>query len=621
MTIIAKFDPIWDNQSNLGSFSERQFFTVQLATRNRSVTHVPISTNALDCGSFSSHIVSITINGVATTFFIAGTTVVFAPTTAISSVIEIISSKPNTISLLCENLPPGVSVSSSGLISGPLGAIASPADTTEFNFVLRASNASSRVADMAFVISGTRLSSDFIDMSLLPEVVFDPLVNSDSNLTGMITGINYIPLGFYQPSQSVAYSIDAINGAGAPALISIDPSFFVLDNDNMKYTGPPDGLELSGTEIVGQIAAATPPGLYLFRVQGTIQSLVFGIEVIPYAGIAYAPPETLRWLTLPYLGSIEEGVPCYLSVTAVTDRSPVCYSLLARSSNFPPGLMLAPTGEITGKLAYGLSNASYAFTIRATLGSLFIDRDFTLSVVSKYNSLTVYDIGFALEMQQADAFAAPYASIITQQLLFRADDNNFGMATPFIYLFAGIDGTLDLTSVLHPELLPAITNNSYFAPIRFMLGEHIGTTVNDSRGNPVYDVVYRKLYEFDADGGGFTTGNTPVASPVLYPQSRVSGGIYVFPVCTRNMRCKLLATFGFATNTNSNILGPSGGENPPLWMRGNYVPALPIAFVLPGTAMKIAAALNASSIVAPNGVVYTFDRLYCGGGVTKYLEL
>lgn len=611
MTTIAKFAPIWNSTSNLGSFIEGSAISIQLHTQNQSKVSVPINTDALDCTIFASGVSTLIINNTVTTFSMAGTTIVFPSTTATSTSIKINSTNSNIISLLCGNLPPGLALSSNGLISGTLGAII-PFGTTTFEFVLRATNANGITTDMTFVFSGTSESYlETFNMSLLPSPIVEPFM-----------GISYIPLGTYQPSQSVAYSIDIITHDGAPAAINIDNSFFVLDNDYKEFTGPPSGISVSGTEIVGQVSPSADVGLYLFKalLTGTSLSLIFGIEVIPYAGTVYAPPEALKWITDGNLGSIREGVPCYLSVLASSTNSLVSYSVIDSSSNFPPGLTLSTSGEVTGTLSYGLANASFTFTVRASCGTTFIDQAFTLTAISKYNTPSVYNIGFVLGYQQSETLLSPYRSLISTPSLFRADDSNFGMAIPFIHLLNGIDGSVDLTSVLAAEGLPAITNSSYFSPIRILLGEHVGTTVYNSFGIAVYDVVYRKLYEFETMSGGFTTGDTPVASPVIYPQSRVSGGIYVYPICTRNMRCKLLTTFGCATNSNSKTFGMAGGETPPLWMSGDYILALPIAYVLPGNGSEIAASLNASTSVTPNGTLYTFDRLYCKGGVTEYLH-
>ena len=609
-TTIAKFTPIWNSPFNLGSFAEETIVSIQIETSNQSHTFVPINTTELDCTKFAGGITSASINEKPTTFTIAGTTVVFPVTTSRSNV-TIISSLSNNVSLLCGNLPPGLSLSSTGLLSGTLGAII-PLVISNFEFTLRATNASGNVSDMSVIFTGTSSAyPETFNMYSLPSPVVDPFLN-----------ISYIPLGTYQPSQSVAYSIDISTHDGAPTALVLDNLFFILANDNKEYAGPPAGIMLSDTEIVGQVDPTAPVGLYLFKIliAGTKQSLVFGIEVVPYAGTIYEPPEALKWITDANLGSIEEGVSCYLSVMASSTKSQVNYSVVESLSNFPPGLSFGTSGELTGALDYGLANASFSFTIRAIAGTTFADREFIVTAISKYNAPSVYDISFVLGHQQSNSLLAPYLSLIPTLSLFRADDRNFGMAAPLIYLFNGIDGSVDLTTVLSPEVRPAITNNSYFSPIQFLLGEHVGTTVYNSFGIAVYDVVYRKLYEFESASGGFTTGDTPVASPVLYPQSRVSGGIYVYPICTRNMRCKLLTKFGCATNSNSKTFGSAGGETPPLWMGGEYVLALPIAYVLPGNGSEIAASLNASTSVTPNGTLYTFDRLYCKGGVTEYLH-
>ena len=613
-TPVAKFTPLWTGSSTLGAFIEGAAVSVQVAAHNSSRTVVATYATALDCGAFCSDIVSVAIDGVAAPYSVAGTTIVFAPVMTSSAVVEIIASTSNTFSLLCENLPPGLTMSPSGLISGTLGAII-PLGTNTYEFVIRATNAQGRVADMTFTMSGTSASYPVsFDLDLLPDAVVDPFLN-----------ISYIPLGSYQPSQAIAYSIDVVAHDDAPTVLVLDNSFYVLVNDNKEFTGPPPGVVLTGTEIIGQIAADALDGLYLFKtgIAGTTLNLIFGVEVIPYAGIPYRPPVSVQWLTAANLGTLREGEPCYLSVVAEAYAydAPVLYSLVEISSNLPPGLTISSSGELTGALEYGLSNATFTFTIRATAGTTFIDRAFTLTAVSKFIAPTIYDIGFELEVYQAEAFMAPYASLIPATSLFRADDANFGMANPRIYLLNGIDGSLDLTTVLAAETLPAVTNSSYFSPIRFLLGEHACATATDSSGVAAYDVVYRKFYEFDPDAGGFTTGNTPVASPVLYPQSRVSGGVYVYPVCVRNMRCKLLTAFGCATSaTIAKTFGPSGGENPPRWMGAQYILAAPIAYVLPGAGAAIAATLNASSTVAPNGFEYTFDRLSCLGGNISSLQ-
>ena len=228
---------------------------------------------------------------------------------------------PYNYTLFVGSLPPGLSLSSTGVISG------TPTTAGSYSFTVRA-----RDANICF---GARVYT--ID------VIACPTIN--------------IPLSIFGATVSQPYT-NAISAAGgtAPYTFSLVPPF-----------GIPPGLSLSSTGVLS--GTPTTDGSYSFGVRATDANGCAGSKTIMAnicPAITFAPPGILT-------GRI--GLAYSWDYHATGGQAPYIYSI--SSGALPPGLTLSP-GTISGTPT---TEGSYTFTLRATdANGCRGDRQYTLIV-------------------------------------------------------------------------------------------------------------------------------------------------------------------------------------------------------------------------------------------------
>jgi hypothetical protein len=217
---------------------------------------------------------------------------------------------PITFALASGSLPPGLSLSSAGVISG------TPTTAGDFDFTVQAKNA-----------CGTDIQDFSIPVCALPDIT----------TTSLPSGI-----------VGTAYSA-TINAMGST------PITFTLASGSL-----PPGLSLSSAGVIS--GTPTTAGTFSFTVRATnscgtdTQALSITICQLPA-------------ITTTSLENAAEGFPYSATVNA-TGSTPITFSIVPGSGNLPSGLTLnSSTGEISGTPAAGTGSpegTTYNFTVRAS---------------------------------------------------------------------------------------------------------------------------------------------------------------------------------------------------------------------------------------------------------------
>lgn len=588
--------PVWQTASgNIGSYTTT---TINIVLSCLEQIFTTTSTNVITVGPDASRITSVLVNNVSASFTIDNQTIVLTNNPAANSSV-IMTLTPNlSYSILNGQLPNGLSLSN-GTISGTALSVQGSSQT--FSFTIRCSNAYT-VRDRAFEITINNTQSQ-IQVSNLP------------TSTVSISGRTFYDLGTYNIGQNISYSFDAYTSDNAQITYTITNEISYggnISNHNpqlsLNSTCPPE-LKMYDNWFTGLLLPTTGSAQYYFDIVCTAGNSTFTIPLtfglLNDVGSVYAPPNQVFWQTnAGNIGSLNEGEISYLSIGATTESNlPATLSVSPHSNPLPSGLVLNPDGRITGKIAYGSQTAINYFTIRASSGNMFVDRTFSINVSNMYSKSTIF--GISLKLVSEDKFNIFKDYDWSEFQIYRQNDSNYGIGNGSIYLIDGLDSSIDLKSVVN-RTTDGVGIVSYYEPFQLYIGEHDYVQAFDAFGNLLYDVIYRKLYDTQTGSGGFTYEMNPVPSPVLY---NIKPG-HVYPVSLRNIREDLISNIGFA----------GGAENLPRWLENGFIACLPIAFVLPGTAVSTLDAMKKSGIF-DNGLVCEFNRLYLSNTSANFLQL
>ena len=526
--------------------------------------------------------------------------------------------------LLNGTLPPGLSLDqATGTIRGTVSNIL---EETDFRFTVRIKN-SVYARDRTFVLRAIpkNYPASFVRASLEP-------VTRD--LDG---SIEVKDLGALARGRVYAYTLDILDLDGVLPPISVRPLAGLPANrpdQPVRWGGLPDGISLDGITLQGAVAQDACPGFYYFEIviddPAEVSSAIFRLEITSETVGALDLIPRIVWETpAGDLGSIYETEPSHFGVTAraVATAAQVFYTLAPSSSRLPDGLLLnSSTGEFIGVFPHVPSDTVLSFTVRAAAGLVFADRTFTIRVLNRYNSDNIYRLSLRLRALERKAVLPVYDELLPESLIYRPEDGNFGRKrTSDVYLIKGLDGNGDLEDALRGDGSPAgRVAADYHKPFRLLLGAHRFGLARDSRGQIIYEVLVRELYDPMGRAGGFAAGEIVNEQKIAYPQDRE---LAVFPTSVNNIRLDLIDDLGFAVSDPlaRRTRGQNGPELAPLWMRSPQVADDPssvvgfylgivIAYLKPGSIEAVTRALLANSDrIAGPGRVYHFDKIYTTG--------
>ena len=562
-------------------------------------------------------------------------------------------------------LPSGVSITSSGLITGFINPIAPLPDTAvagfdragttydqfpfdfstrsiskNYQFTLQISDGKDRNQRTytMFVVSRDSLTADTTDFTAdNTQITADVLPQRTPFIA------NYPPngnIGLYRHSNFFAYQFLALD----------------LDGDAVEWeiaTGDsadlPPGLTLNDTTgwlygyLPNQGATETEFNFTIYVYKRDNPQLIS--PPYPYSITTIGDVETaVTWLTPEDVGIIDNGAVSLFQIEAVnTSGRQLLYQLKPGAgpaenyvpgvyNKLPQGLQLLPSGNLAGRVSFNtfaidggtttfdaqratrLStdettfDSTFTFTVNAYSvdGLISVFKTFRIRVNRQYNE--PYE-SLYIQAMPSEADRALVNSLLQDQdiiqpsFIYRPDDPYFGVAKNVIYQHA-----FGLTSSSLEEYVQALDLNHFRKQL--VLGEiKVAQARLGNTGNVVYEVVYSEVQDSGVNSQGESPPQSvPVAFPFEYEGETVTE---VYPNSLIEMRDQVIDTVG------------QYAEVLPLWMTSKqangrvlgFTRAFIVAYCEPGKGEQLAynirtrwgERLNLVDFVADR---YILDRQY-----------
>jgi hypothetical protein len=330
-------------------------------------------------------------------------------------------------------------------------------------------------------------------------------------------------------------------------VIKIDVIDFDPLQANLEYSivsgALPTGLsiDLSTGEISGQLPTQAAVEVdYSFKVRATRVPIAgitvftdkeFNMRVIGQIDVGIA------FTTAANLGSINVGIPSLLSITAEAAEANRVLTYSITSGTLPPGLTLSPQGNIIGKVDLtelrifndSATTFDYTFTVNVSdqYQSAASNRAFTLTVnlpyTVEYGNMKAAGLisNRASSLSDRDLFyqVAQDPNINNEDIIFRSEDPEFGVPQKAdMLLIAGLehDTLTTLQETMEQNHEP---KTLYFDDVK--------TAVAKQNGVVKYEVVYVEMKDNLVNNSGTAVGSsitlrTDIALPRLGPVADVS---------------------------------------------------------------------------------------------------
>jgi len=541
-----------------------------------------------------------------------------------------------TIRLVAGALPTGLSISSTGLISGfiqPLAPIDATAgfsrdgqgfDVYPFDFITQATSANYeftlelsdgkttalRTFDIyvyarnTMTADNTQITADntFITADVSPQR--PPILLTPAGSIGTVRNDNFFAfqfVGLDLDGDQFRYEWNALLGSSLPPGLTLDP------NSGWAYGYiPPLGL----TENIYEFAV---------RVYKTNNPDIIS-DPTDYSLTVIGPINTdVTWLVPSNLGSIDNGATSMFYVAAVNRAGiPLLYQLKSGSDSLlPQGLELQTSGDIVGRVSFNTFaldlgattfdkdtttfDLKYTFTVQAFSvdGLINVYKTFSITVVRKYNEPYENLYIQAMPPEADRAFVNSLIQnddIFVPDYIYRFNDPNFGVAKQVVY-----DHAFGLTAATYADYVSSLYENHYWKNLT--LGEIRVAQARNAAGEVVYEAVYSIVIDDLVNAQGES-----VSKQVVLPYPINAGDSTeistVYPNSLINMRDQVIDTVGQI----SNVL--------PLWMTSvqadgrqlGFVPAWVIAYAKPGRGDQIAYYIRTKFGERLNLVDFEVDR-------------
>ena len=535
-------------------------------------------------------------------------------------------------------LPPGLSISATGLITGyiiPLSIITNPGgfdrtgqnfDMFPFDFITSSPNTNyqftlevtdGKSSDLRtyeiYVFSRTTLQASttditadnvFVDASQTPTYL-PFLINARPSDLGRVRAGNFWAYQF-EGLTFGEYIIEYLEYPGAG--LQLPPGTFLDPFTGWLYGYLPD---LGAIEITYDFA------IYLIDTDDSrVKSNPYYFTITL---VGQVETEVI-WLTDSDLGSIINGSTSLLRVQAEniggktlqyrlrpgaippTDYVPGVYNKL------PQGLQLLSEGDIAGRVSFNtfaldLGTTTFDKLLRTSLikspQETTFDTQYTFTVnaysldglISVYKTFTVKVLRVYNEPYENLYIKAmpPYtdralinsliqdSDIFPPNLVFRPQDPNFGIAKSVIY-----NHCYGLTSSTYETYVSSLVENHYWKNL--ILGEvKTAQAIDPATGTVIYEVVYSAIQDNLVNNYGISVSKQ-VTLPYPINEGDSTEISVVYPNSLDNMRNQVIDVVGQI----SNLL--------PLWMLSKqqdgrvlgFTPAWVIAYCNPGTSGQVA---------------------------------
>ena len=568
-------------------------------------------------------------------------------------------------------LPPGVTISNTGLISGivqltddeyanPRGGydnsdedyddvvydltVSTRSISKNYDFIVRVSDGTSNVTqnNSIFVYSADywRVSNSKLraDMTEIGGAKFTtdfssnrrPIFKTPSNL------------GTFRHDNSVVIKIDiedfdslqadleyTLVQGSLPTGLSVN-----LNSGEISGTLPKQAAVEENFAFTIRANRVVSTGINVFTDQSFTMKVIGEIDI----GIAFSTDSTI--------GTLTADIPSTLSILAVAEQTDRVLNYSVTSGSLPTGITLSPQGNLIGTIDkddFTDSTTSFTFTVTASdqYQSAATSKEFTLNVdipftTIEYGSMT----GNATSLIDQNIFysIAQDPNINSSQYIYRGEDSNFGFKNkPEMLLMAGLQAqTLtDLQKQMEQNHAP---KNMYFGDIK--------TAVAKENGVVKYEVVYIDMKDelVNKDGAAVAREinlRSVIAKPVIGPRAgttEITTDTDIYEVTHRSglafstsgskvrFANQLSADLDFVDKVYPNAiqnmrtrmksLGHKEWTHLPLWMRTTqsgelaplgWVPAVVICYCKPGTSALLKKRISDKGLIFRN-IDFIIDR-------------
>lgn len=445
-----------------------------------------------------------------------------------------------------------------------------------------------------------------------------------------------------------------------PIILTPQGTIGTVRNDNF-FAFQFEAIDLDGSQFEFIATTSLPPGLTLDINSGWLYGYIpntgivstdyeftlrvfkkDNIDIIsdPYDfSLTIVGPidSDITWLTPSDLGTIINGSTSTLFVQAINVANlKLQYQLVSGSnSQLPQGLQLLPSGEIAGRVSFNTFaldggtttfdvtkengedpttfDLTYTFVVNAfsVNGVVNVEKTFTIRVIRQFNE--PYENLYIKAMPpEADRdlinSLLQNSDIFQPDLIYRSQDPNFGIAQNVVYNHA-----YGLTASTIADYYSALYENHYWKNLT--LGEIRTAQARDSRGRVIYEVVYSQIIDNLVNNEGESVGKQ-VVLPYTVNDADGNPVQVVYPNSLVDMRDQVIDTVGQI----SNIL--------PQWMTSiqangqvlGFVPAWVIAYVKPGQADRVAYYIRTQFGERLNLIDFEVDRYELDRSLTKHWD-
>ena len=522
------------------------------------------------------------------------------------------------VTLVAGQLPPGLTISTNGVISGYIipniasgatpgfsvpgqGYDQYPYDfttesvSTNYQFTLRVTNGQSsdlRTFDIfvyalsSMTADNTTITADntFITADVGP--LIPPIIITPTGSIGTTRSDNFFAFQF----SGIDFNYNQFEFIATTAL----PPGLVLDPNTGWLYGyiPANGINITTYSFIIRAREVNNPTVisvpydYALTIEGPVSA-----DII--------------WLTPSDLGIIDNGDTSTLYVEAVNVSGlPLTYQLLSGSdSRLPQGLQLLTSGNIAGRVSFDTFTldggtttfdatkntnttaiprpttfdmvCTFTVNVTSTNGLVNVDKTFSIRVVRRYE--VPYDNLYIQAMPPQNdrdliASLVQNNTIFPPALIYRKDDPNFGVASRVIYEHA-----YGLTAATYDDYVASLNLNHYWKNL--ILGEIKTAQALDDLGNILYEVVYSQVVDNLVNNQGESVGKSvnlpfviPVDNQIVYPNSLVDMRTQV--IDTVGQVSNVLPRWMLSKQANGNVLG--------------FTPAWVIAYTNPGQSGQVA---------------------------------
>ncbi len=569
------------------------------------------------------------------------------------------------------DLPPGITMTSTGLISGIVQltqdifakarggydnnneayddviydkTVTSKSISRNFDFIVRVSDGTSWVEqnNSIFVYSADywRVSNTQITIDMT--IVDGSPLTMDLSSSRRPVFKTASDLGTFRHDNEVVIKIDVEDFDPLQADLDYSllsgslPSGLSLNTNNGEIAGrlPTQSAVQEDYSFVVRANRVVTTGVNVFSDQTFTMKVIGEINI----GISFFTPSNI--------GTLTADIPSLLSIEAVSDNANRVFTYTVTSGSLPTGITLSKSGNLIGTIdPSDFTDSTRSFTFTVTVSDQYqasaSTKEFTLEVdipftTVEYGSMMGHSTSFI--DQNIFYKIAQDSDINSPNYIFRGEDTNYGMkASPEILLLAGLQQQTLTTFQQQME--------QNHAPKRLRFGD-LKTAIAKQDGKIVYEVVYLEMKDELVNNDGDAIGSsfnlrTEVTKSILGPRAgttNLTADADEYNVTTNSGLS--FSTSGskvrFASQLSSDLgiiatLYPNAVENMrtrmkslghkewthlPLWMRTiqsggkaplGYILAVPICFCKPGTSSLLKKRIEDKNLTFKN-IEFVIDR-------------